>query len=54
MVKNMHANASKIMNKKTSVFEFAKKVLKESNSEIKDEEVELYIRNKNRVWISQV
>lgn len=49
----MHANACKMMNNRVSVFDFAKRVLKETNPNVKDEEVEQYIRSKDRVWVSQ-
>ena len=49
----MHHNASKLMNQKTSVCDFAKRVLREQNPGAETIEVEKLIRNKNRVWISQ-
>lgn len=52
LVRGMHLNANKMMNQKISVYEFAKKVLKEHNSDIKDDEIVNYIRSVDRVWIS--
>lgn len=48
----MHLNVTKQMNKKTSVYEFAKKVLKEQDPEIDETTIVQYIRNKDRVWVS--
>lgn len=49
----MHKNAYRMMNKKSTVCEFAKNVLNENKEKFKDQKIEKYIRNKNRVWISQ-
>lgn len=48
----MHRNANKLMNEKTSVYEFAKRVLKEQDPEIDEATIEKYVRNKDRVWVS--
>lgn len=53
ITKSLHLDAYKMMNKKISVFDFAKNVLKEKNPNIKDEDIEQYIRNKDRKWVSQ-
>lgn len=52
MVRKMHINANKMMNEKISVFDFSKNVIKKKKPNIKDEEIEQYIRNRNRVWVS--
>lgn len=51
----MHQNASKLMNQKTTVCEFAQRVLKEQNPTGTDAaaiEVDKFVRNKERVWVS--
>ena len=48
----MHINVNRLMNERASVFEFAKKVLKEQDPEIDERNIENFIRNKNRVWVS--
>ena len=48
----MHRNANTLMNQKTSVYEFAKRVLQEQDPEVGEAEIEAYVRNKDRVWIS--
>ena len=42
-----------MMNEKISVYEMAKKVLKENKQDFKDENIEKYIRNRDRIWVSQ-
>lgn len=48
----MHMSVCKQMNQKTSVFEFAKKVLKEQDPNIDESTIDQYVRNKDRVWVS--
>lgn len=48
----MHKNVNKMMNQKISVFEFAKKVLKEQDPNIDEATIEQYVRHKDRVWVS--
>lgn len=48
----MHQNANRLMNQKISVYEFAKRVLKEQDPNIDEATIEQYVRNKDRVWVS--
>lgn len=60
MVKGMHQSVSKLMNDKSSkisVYEFVKKMLKETgktDEEIEKIDIEKIIKNKDRIWVSQV
>ena len=48
----MHKNANKMMNQKTSVYEFARRVLAGQLPNTDELEVEKYVRSRNRVWVS--